>query len=122
MEGEDAMAKMADGGRRRAWIGLDDDRVVRGLAVPHREEAGIAQDLPPIGIGDVEREAAISVALVSCLHPVALHGRGANVDVMAIDDVRDKLHRLPRVSTGNLLRRRVLTERRGTSPSGTAMN
>jgi hypothetical protein len=88
-------AEMADGGRRRARIGLDDDGVVRGLAVPHREKARIAQNLPPIGIGDVEREAAIGVALVGCLHPVALDGRGANIDVVAVDDMGDELHVVP---------------------------
>ena len=87
-------AEMADGGRRRARIGLDDDGVIRGLAVPHREKARIAQNLPPIGIGDVEREAAIGVALVGCLHPVALDGRGANIDLMAVDEMGDELHDL----------------------------
>ena len=94
MEGEDAVAEMADRGGDRARLRLDHDGIDAAPSRPHGEEACIAQNLPSIGVGDVERQAAIGEALAGRLHPVALDGRGANIDLMAVDDMGDELHDL----------------------------
>jgi len=62
---------------------------------PHGNEAGITKDLPAIGIGDVERQGAIGETLAGRVHPVALDGRGADIDVVAVDDMGDELHFFP---------------------------
>ena len=92
VEGQNAVAEMAHGRRLRAGIGLDGDRVGRAPAVPGGEETGVAQDLPAKGIGDVERQAAIGEALIGLIHPLALDGRRADIDVMTVENMRDQLH------------------------------
>ena len=76
MEGEDAVAEMADRRSDGAWVRLDHDRIEALPSPPHGKEAGIAQNLPPIGIGDIERQAAIREALVGRVHPSRSTGAG----------------------------------------------
>src|SRR6476620_12349653 len=76
MEGEDAVAEMADRRSEGAWVRLDHDRIKALPSPPHGKEAGVAQHLPPIGIGDVERQAAIGEALVGRVHPSLSTGAG----------------------------------------------
>src|SRR5512141_2219671 len=105
MEDENAVTEIADRRSDGAWIRLDHDRIEALPSPPHGNEAGITKDLPAIGIGDVERQAAIGETLVGRVHPVALDGRGADIDVVAVDDMGDELHVVP-----------GFTGRRGTPP------
>jgi hypothetical protein len=79
MEGEDAVREMA--GRERCVLArLCDDHVL--LARPARPtggEAGGVQDLPAMGIGDRQRQAAIGGGLVRLVHPAAAMRSRADV-------------------------------------------
>src|SRR5262249_49677779 len=65
MEGQHAVPEVAYRRRLRAEIGLDIDRLFCPTAVPTRGKAGWAQQLPAMGIRDIERQAAVGEALVS---------------------------------------------------------
>src|SRR4029077_15746469 len=79
--------------RRRGFaFRADLDRLDPLAAIPGCRECGRTQDLPAGSIGDIERQAAISEALIGRLHPRALDRGGANIDVVALRQVSDQFH------------------------------
>ncbi|OLK06926.1 hypothetical protein IXO599_10420 [Xanthomonas oryzae pv. oryzae] len=92
MEGQHAMAEVADRRCMRVCVGSDGDRCQHVAAVPAGLETGLAQQLPAMRIGDRQRQAAIRVALVGGVHPRALMRGRADVQRVAVQNVGDELH------------------------------
>ena len=92
VEGEGAIAEMADRGRRINRAGANLDRFERIAAVPYGAEGFGTQYLPAEGIGDVERQTPIGEVLIGLFHPVALKRCWTDLERVAVYDVSDELH------------------------------
>ena len=93
VEGQDAVAEDAGRPRMQAGGAADVDGLGSAAAVPARTEGAGREELPAVGIRNVERETAVGERVAGLVHPGSCRRRRAQRSAAFADRVEGQLHR-----------------------------
>ncbi len=100
VEGQDAVAEDAGRPCMQAGGAADVDGLGSAAAVPARTEGAGRQELPAMGIGNVERETAVGERVAGLVHPGSCRRRRPQRSAAFADRVEGQLHRPLQCSCG----------------------